>query len=165
MKACEARSDRRHAPAGPRGLTIIECLLAIVIVAMATQALAYVLAGGRVRLEYSEVVLRGVRLGEDLADEILARPYSGSGTSRANWCLDDYDGFEEGPGELADFNGATYDTEDQDCTRRVSVKPDVVSVPELGGFTLVGKRLTVQVVGANGDRATVTRFIAEPYSP
>lgn len=147
------------------GLTMVECLLATVVLAIVGLAMVFVLSSGRARFAYSESALRGVRLGEHLLEEAAARPYSGTGASRSTWCMDDYNGFSDGPKDLADFTGNAYASGDQGFQRTVEVTPSSVAVPQLASFVAAGKVLKVRVDAPDGESWEVVRFVAEPLYP
>ncbi len=145
-----------------RGLTILECLLATVVLVIAVSSLVLVLAAGRTRFTYSENSLHAVRVGEQLIEEIAPRPYFGAGSSRSSWCLSDYDGYTDGPGLLVDAWGASAAPGITGFRRSVTVVAGSVTVPDLGAFTSNGKTVTVTVAGPDGDVCELVRFITEP---
>jgi hypothetical protein len=144
------------------GLTILECLLATAVLAIAGVSTVFVLSAGRSRFAYSDELLRTTRLGEHIIEEVIVRPYFGSGTSRTDWCLDDYRGLVEQPGEVVDAFGTKYSIEDQRFRLTATVEPSAVVVPGLDNFTATGKTVTVRVGLPNGETRQLSRFISEP---
>tara|TARA_R110002073_G_scaffold336260_1_gene531290 strand:+ start:17084 stop:17584 length:501 start_codon:yes stop_codon:yes gene_type:complete len=148
-----------------RGLSILECLIATMILSIVVLSLAPVLSAGRSNLEYGEMSIRGIRIGEHLLEEIHVRDYSAIGSTRKDWGLDDYHGFSDTPGAVTDFAGTLYDMKDQIFTRSVAVNSDSVVLPELGGITVDGKRVTITINGPHDNEWVLTKFIREPHTP
>src|SRR5262249_37748927 len=128
-----------------RALTIVECLLAGLVLTIVALSMGMVISCGGYRFTYSDTSLRGVRLAEHLLEEIVARPYTGTGTSRATWTISDYNGFSDGPNNVADFTGSLYGTTDQVFRRTVTVTSSTTTVPGLGGLVMPGKLVTVHI--------------------
>ena len=158
-------------PPGPpvrrlAGVTLAESLLAMVIVALAVLSISYVTTAGHQHMHHGEMSLRAVRLAEHLMEEIITRPYHGSGGSeRHEYHLDDFDGFQEEPGSLTDFTGTPYSAADQKFTRRVSIDGAAITVDDLDDITIDGKLVTITVERAEGRQWQLTRFIPEPSNP
>jgi hypothetical protein len=144
------------------GLTILECLLAAAVVAIAGISIAFVLAAGRARFDYTDKALRCTRLGEHLLEEVATKPYFGAGAVRRDWCVDDYDGFSDGPEDRLDSLGGTYAEMDREYQREVSVQTASQMVPDFGNFTIAGKLATVRVKSSDGSVYELSRFISEP---
>jgi len=150
------------ARAGLRALTFVECLLALVVLAVASLAAAAATNAGHQQLRSSADRLRAVQLAEHLLDEILIRSYAGvSGGSRADWHIDEYDDFSEAAGSLKDALGAALDDADQVYSRSVSIDSATVTLTELEGAIVQGKQVTVTISGASGIVIPLSRFIAE----
>ena len=149
-------------------MTIVEALLAMTILSIIVLALTYATAAGHQHLRAGETGLRAVSVAEDLIEEILSRPYHGSGgTVRADYHLDDYDGFEEelGEDELTDFTGAAYGEAYQAFGRSATVSEQQHTLAELGGTQVQGKKVTVTVEDGRGQVWTLRRFVPEPAEP
>lgn len=147
------------------GLTLVECMVAMSVLAMAVLGLSYVATAGHQHLKQGEDASRAIRLAEHLMEEIASRQFAGTDAGRANWHLQDFDGFEEDAGDVRDFSGALYETSDQRFSRSVSIVDASVTVAELGNMTLSGKHVTV-TAGLSTDRQwQLTRFFPEPVSP
>lgn len=91
------RADRRQlVPAGPRGLTLMESVIATAVLAVAITAVFGALAAGTVHASRSADELAANIAVEDLMVRVLAdAPHD----------LEDWDGHEERPGELLDADG------------------------------------------------------------
>ncbi len=98
------------------GFTLIEALLASVILAMVVGAVIMPFTAGAANTAQNVRSTLAVNLAQDLMEEILAKPFhdpnsSEAGeTGRSNWDdMDDYDGYSEAEGEIAGFDGVTVD--------------------------------------------------------
>jgi len=95
------------------GITLLETLLAAVVLSMAVGAILMPFSAGARCAEHDARLSVAVSLAEDLMEEILAKAFRDPGggqkkeIGREDWDdLDDYDGFEEPAGTLASFDGA-----------------------------------------------------------
>ena len=102
-----SRTKRRAIPC--RGLTLAECLCALVILPLAVTAISYAVAAGQAQAVEALRRERSAGLAEDLMEEILALPYDPTtddvlGAEEANrWSYDsptDFSGFTEAAGGL-----------------------------------------------------------------
>ncbi len=146
-------------------LTLVECVLAMVVLSIGVLGMVYATTAGHHHLHGSDLQLRAVRLAEHLLEEIHARPYSGSGIGRASFCVDDYDGFSEDPGQVRSFTGELYGDHDQIFSRSVTVTAANETVADLDGASIPGKTVTVTVQDSRGVNWSLSRFICEPISP
>ena len=94
------------------GFTLIEALLASVILAMVVGAVVMPFTAGAANTAQNARSTLAINLAQDLMEEILAKPFhdpdeSEAGeTGRSNWDdMDDYDGYSEGEWEIAGFDG------------------------------------------------------------
>lgn len=154
----------------------MECLLAIVLLAATLLAVISTVTAGQQHVAYADQGLRAVRLAQDLVEEITARAYSEPGgvasfgleageSARPEFDdLDDYDGYTEEPGMLANFRGDRYDAQDQVFRRSVTVADANQDVAALG-TTIGGRTVTVFVQGPKGEQWEFSRFIPEPIAP
>lgn len=158
-----------HPSSPPRrvdlGLTLAECLLAIVVLWVAVLGLSFATTAGHQHLNHGDRMLRAVRLAEHLMEEIQSRPYSGSGIGRPSYHIDDYNGFNEAAGELRDFAGDLYDDADQIFNRSVAITSASQTVGSLDGLTISGKTIVITLEDAAGAQWTLSRFVPEPASP
>lgn len=144
------------------GFTLVEALLAVIILSIAILGLSYATTAGHEQLHQSERTLRATRLAEHLIEEILGKPYTGSGADRASYCLDDYDSFVELPGEIERMTGGLYADVYQGFTREVSVVGDSKTIADYNNVVIVGKTVTVTVTDTNGVTYELNRFIPGP---
>ncbi|MFI4859902.1 MAG: prepilin-type N-terminal cleavage/methylation domain-containing protein [Phycisphaerales bacterium JB063] len=158
------------------GFTLLEVLVASSILAFATLGLVQAVSAGQSQTYDALRRARATALADALLEEVLAKPYADpesetalgpdSGESGRDDFdnLDDYHGFAETAGTLADHSGALYAERFQRFERSVTISPETVSIAELGGGRS-GMRVTVTVTesvdGATGRSWTVTRFVPE----
>lgn len=147
------------------GLMLMECLLAITVLSVAVLGVTYVAVAGQKHLQHSELSVHAIRLAEHLMEEIVSRPYAGSGASRGSWHQLNYHNFTEEPGELEDFTGELYAGLDQQFSRQVTIASTSISVPQLEGITLAGRTVTIVVTHQQGKHWRISQFIPEPVEP
>lgn len=135
------------------------------ILAVAVLGLSQLAAAGHAHLKHGDGSLRAIQLAEHLMEEIASRPYDGSGATRADWCMGDYDGFTQEAGEVTDFAGTPYTGADASFKRWVSLADASAAVPELGGLVLQGRNVTVHVQETQGNTWQITRFIPAAVTP
>ena len=152
-------------PVRRMGLTLVECLLAVLILSVAVLGMSYATTSGHEHLHHSDTRLRAIRVAEHLMEEIQSRPYDGSGGIRSEFCIDDFNGFAEDAGGLADFSNTPYDEEDQAFSRSATVVAANLVVPELENVIIPGKTVTVTVSSMAGSQWVISRFIPEPAAP
>ena len=152
-------------------LTLVECLMASVVLVIAVGALTQAVVAGQMQTADALHRARALGLAEALMDEVLRLPYTDpDGTDgeavRANFDdLDDFDAFSEAVGALNDAGGTAYDAVLQTFTRAVIVAPagggGGISVT---GFAdpVPGLIVTVTVQDAAGETWALTRFREEP---
>jgi prepilin-type N-terminal cleavage/methylation domain-containing protein len=156
-----------------RGLTIVECLIAMTILAVIVLVTCHTLAAGQEHVQYGDRRSAAVRLGRDMLEEIASRPYrdlatptnfgpeAGETARAALNDVDDYHGFNEAAGALSDFAGNAYPTADQGFSRSVTITANTLTVPNLSR-TFTGLSVIVTVRARNGEQWQFTRFIPEP---
>lgn len=100
-----------------RGFTLVEALLAAVILAMAIAAITMPFtAGAQHELEAARRTL-GVTLAQEMMEEVLSKPFYDpngeslcgpeAGETRAGFDnIDDYDGYSEADGQIRSFDGS-----------------------------------------------------------
>ena len=96
------------------GFTLIEALLASVVLAMVVGAVIMPFSTGAANTAQNARSTLAVHLAQDLMEEILAKPFSdpdgseAGETGRSSWDdMDDYDGYSEATGAIAGFDGVT----------------------------------------------------------
>ncbi|XAM00382.1 prepilin-type N-terminal cleavage/methylation domain-containing protein [Phycisphaeraceae bacterium D3-23] len=166
-------------PRRTAGFTLLEVLIASSILAFATLGLVQAVTAGQAQTFDALRRARATALADALLEEVLAKPYADpegattlgpdSGESDRDEFdnLDDYHGFAEAVGALADHAGTVYPTAYQRYERSVTVQQKTVTIAALGGDR-VGMRVTVTVTepatavgGTDGRSWTVTRFVPE----
>lgn len=172
MKRSAHGPRRRTGRAG--GFTLIEALLATTVLAFVVAAMSQTIVAGQMQTYDAMHAGRATALAEALMEEVLVLGYDDPGggqfigpddgeTQREDFDdIDDFHGFEEEAGGLADAAGNVYPDVFQGLTRRVTVTADEVDVP---AFDTARPGLTVTVTvqeGTTGREWTVSRFVPEP---
>lgn len=164
-----AKAHRRPA----RGFTLAEVLLASAILSLATLAVVQAVSAGQSQTLGALKRSRANALADVLLEEILSKPYAdpegqtGFGpdtgeSARADFDnIDDYHGYTEPAGALADHAGQVYSSGYQGFERSVSVVALTNSVADLGGDH-AGVQVTVTVSEPSGRSWVVERFVPEP---
>ena len=158
------------------GFTLIEVLVASSILAFATLALVQAVSAGQSMTIDALRRARGTALADAMMEEVLSKPYAdpqsatGMGpdageTSRALFDnIDDYHGFTEAAGAVADADAVLYGAPHQRYARSVTVEAETLNLALLGGAQ-DGVQVTVTVTetidGGAGRAWTVTRFVPE----
>jgi len=144
----------------------------MVIVPMAVAAIAVAVVAGQGQALAALRQTRASALGESLMDEIAALPYadpSGTSipgpeageTSRSLFDnMDDYHGYTEAAGTLADRASLLYGSEYQGFSRQVTCAAATQTVPGFG--SVEGLSITVTVRDGTETALTITRFVREP---
>ena len=150
-----------------RGFTLVEALLASVILAVAVVAVAQAVAAGQAQSHEAVRTLRGQLLAEAMMEEILATSYADPDTDgetgRANFDdIDDFNGFTQAAGALTDAAGVAYPDTYQRCSIAVTVTSSSTTLTDLGGASYDGKNVVVTVTDLDGRTWTLTRFVVEP---
>lgn len=94
---------QRQSGPGQAGLTLIELVVAIVVIAVGATAVMLLLTTGFRSSADPQLRIKAVELGQSYMDEVFAKPYSDPDTdgetNRENFDdVDDYDGLAEGQG-------------------------------------------------------------------
>ena len=124
-----------------RGLTLLEALLAAVVLAMAAGAILMPFTAGAQSLAQDARSTLAVNLAQDLMEEILTRAFKDPDTAsddalgRANWDdVSDYNGFAEGEWAIACLDGTRVtDAAAVGLSRRVRVESFYVTGQSQGG--------------------------------
>lgn len=135
-----------------RGITLMETLLAAVVLSMTVGAVLMPFTAGARCAEHDARVSVAVSLAQDLMEEILAKPFSDPGggekheTGRGDWDdLNDYDGYEEPAGTIASFDGTlAADPTAVNLSRHVTVEDVYVSGQDTRQAATF-RRVTVEV--------------------
>ena len=153
-------------PQGRRGLTLAECVLALVILSLAVTAIAYAVTAGQMQSAEAMRQSRATMLAEALMEEVLSKPYgapySGAQPARTSFATaGQYNVFSETAGNLRDGVGGLYASEFQRFGRTATVATGTISLSGLGTSTS-GLVITVTVSDAGGAVNTLTRFMVNP---
>ncbi len=156
-----------------RALTLAECLLAITILPFAVAAVAMAIVAGQSQAVEAMRQTRAAVLAEALMEEVLALPYDDPGgasalgpeageTARSLFDnADDFHGYADSAGGVADATGTLYPEPMQRFSRSVACALTAVNVPALGG-AISGLQVTVTVSDDGDAVTTLTRFIVDP---
>ena len=155
-----------------RGLTIVECLIAMTILSLIVLATCDALVAGHQHIHYADRVDSATRLGRDLLEEIVSRPCHDranpthfgpeAGETRSTFNdVDDYQNYSEAAGALADFAGNLYSADDQVFSRSVSVTATSQTIADFGR-TFQGLSVVVTVRSQAGQQWQFSRFVPEP---
>ena len=147
------------------GFTLIEALLASVILAMVVGAVVMPFTAGAANTAQNARSTLAINLAQDLMEEILAKPFSdpdGSEvgeTGRSNWDdMDDYNGYSEAEGAIAGFDGVTVDDPASAAVTRTATVQSVYvfgqSAPDPPTFL----RITVDVRYHGGEVVSLSRL-------
>jgi len=127
MRACRHKS--------PSGITLLECLLAAVILAMTVSAIIMPFAVGAKSAAQDARVTLSIALAQDLMEEIISKSFHDPDetdegeTGRSTWDdMADYDGYFEQAGQITSLDGTLVDEPSSaGLTRRATVQEVYVS--------------------------------------
>lgn len=168
-----ASSAAFRARRGTRAFTLVEVLIASAILSFATLAIVQAVSAGQSQTLDALKRARADALAEVLLEEILSKPYAdpdeagaigpeGDEATRSDFDnVDDYHGYSESAGALADHALTTYPQAYQGFDRSVTVVAVTNSVASLGGDH-TGVQVTVTVSEPSGRAWVVERFVPEP---
>ncbi len=154
---------------------MVEATLATVILGIAVTAIAAALSAGAMQTAESVATRQAGELALAMLEEILVLPYddpqeasalgpeAGESTRSAFDNIDDFHGYAELAGAVADANGVTYPAAYAAFSRSVSM---ATSSLQPTGFTSAVGGLTITVTVSSGQRVMlqVDRFVAAPPS-
>lgn len=139
-------------PASRRGLTLLEALIASVILTGMVIATSAALSSSQQHGQFAEDQVQGALAAEAKLAEILADDY-------ANFLS--YDGAAELAGEMKTAQGVAYPDAFYRIGRKVTAKSETYSFGELGDVN--GVEITVTAFDLEGtDVFTISRFEPEP---
>lgn len=159
---------RRH-PA----LTLLEALMASVLLAVVVTAVSQALLAGQMQSYEALHRARAITLAEALMDEILRLPYDDPDGASAPGPeagesgrglydnIDDFHGFSESAGAVADAAGTLHDGAYQVFSREVTIVADSQTVAGFGS-PLPGLTVTVTVQDDRGTTWAMTHFYPQP---
>jgi len=166
------RTPRRPHRRNGAGLTLLECVAAMVVLSLVLLAVLSTSVAGQQRLSAADRAMTGTRVGRDLLEEVSSMAYKDPGATavfgaepdesgRQTWDdVDDYHGYSEAPGLLRDARGRLYPAESQEYRRSATVVAQTLNLPQLGAVP--GKLVTVTVEHPRGGTWTHARFIPQP---
>lgn len=146
--------------------------MAAAVLAFVVAAITQAVAAGQAQSHQILHEVRAVSLAEAMMEEVLAAPYedpdgassegpdSGENSRDLFDNADDWDGYTESPGTLADHAGAAYPEPFQVFTRSVTAKYQTVNLPTLGQCS--GLQVVVTVRDSHDRAWTISRFVPEP---
>lgn len=147
-----SRNDRTRA-GGSRAFTLLEALIASVIMALTVTAVAMALGSGRQHAMEARDQLQAGLAAEALMAEILAAEYAD---------LPSYDGHNEAPGTMVTFDDQPYPETFYRVGRRAAVVERTVEIPDLG-VKVLGQDIAVEAYDVDGRVIlTLSRFVPEP---
>ena len=144
------------------GVSLVECLLALLLLSWGAVGVGAVVSSSHQHLASSDAIAMATGLADDLLEEIISRPYGSAGSTRATFGIDDFDGFAEASGGLADAWGQPYDELEQCFGRRVTVTPASMTLDDLAGHVVVGRAVTVSVTLGDRPPLELSRFVVDP---
>lgn len=156
-----------------QGFTLVEVLFASAVLAFVVAGLTQTIVSGQAHTYNALHEERALSLAEALMEEVLALPYTDRGgdttpgpdggepTRDRFDGIDDFDGYTEAAGSLADPAGVLYPALFQRFSRSVEAAYGTTELTRFGG-TRRGIAVTVTVEEAGGRQWAISRFIAEP---
>jgi hypothetical protein len=155
---------RRH----KKALTLVEALMATLILATVAVAVTHAIVAGQMQVYDAGHRAAAMELAEALMDEVVRLPYQdpggGAEAGRADFDnLGDYHGFTESAGSLTDVNGVAYAGKYQVFSRTISVVSASRSVAGFGA-PFLGVNITVMVTDAAGTTWALDQFVPEPVN-
>lgn len=169
------RFSHRKRRWAPRGVSLVEAVLASVVLSIAVAAVATALVAGTQQSYLAVDYRRATELADAMMEEILALPYddpNGASTpgpeagesTRADFDnIDDYHNYGESAGAIVDKTGNSYPTEYDSFARSVTV---ALGTQQPTGFTQAVSGVTIAItISLNGETATnLSRFAPAPPS-
>jgi hypothetical protein len=154
------------------GFTLLEALIASVVLSMAVVAISTAVTTGHMQNGYALHGQRASRLAEEMLEYICSLSYSdphdgsligkssGENTRFAYDNIGDWQPYSDGPGGLTDMANVAYPDEYQEFRRDVTVWTETVAVGPLGNIT--GLWVKVTVTDKTGNSWAVQRFVPSP---
>ncbi len=154
------------------GFTLVEALVAAVILLIGVMAISVAVSSGQMQMYHAVHAQRGAQLAGELMARVLALPYfdpdgaSAPGPEVGETSVldfdnaDDFHGYSQAPGQVRDVAGNLYPASFQVFSRSVTVEYGSESVPGLGN-PIPGLTVTVTVQDSKGLTWTSTRFVRE----
>lgn len=170
---CATRQGSRYARRMSHGFTLLEVLMASVVLSMAVAAISQAVISGQTHAYESLHRMHSAALGQALMEEVTALPYptiepgapghvAAPGSRSLYDSMDDFDGYVEATKQLKDQTGRDYDAAYQGFNRKVTVKTKTLSIAPLGDVP--GLEIVVNVIDARGTSWDIVRFMPRPAS-
>ncbi|MCC6679763.1 MAG: prepilin-type N-terminal cleavage/methylation domain-containing protein [Phycisphaeraceae bacterium] len=162
------RSDHCHRHNG--GFTLPEVLLASAVLLFIVAAFTQAVVSGQMHVYEAIHQVRATALAEAMMDEVLSKPYddpdgaSAAGPEKGEDDrdefdnADDFDGYSEDPGAVADFAGELYGQPYQVFSRSVAA---TYTTRNMLGQDIDGLLITVIVTDQRGRTWTISRFVPQ----
>jgi len=141
-----------HASRNNRGLTLLEALIASVILTGMVLATAAALSSTQQNGQFAEDLVQGALAADAKMAEILADDYAN---------FQSYNGIDEAPGTMKTAQGAAFPISFYRIGRRVSVVSKRLTFGGLGGYFIDGLQITITAY----DPAGVTLFTESRFAP
>lgn len=136
-----------------RGFTLLEALVASVIMSLTVTAVAMALGGGRQHALEAKDQLQAGLAAEALMAEILAADYAD---------LITYDNHDEAPGSMVTYDDSPYPESYYRIGRRAVVVETMIEIGALGA-KIKGMDIAVEAYDLDGRVIlTLSRFVPEP---
>jgi len=142
----------RRSGLGRGGFTLLEALIASVVLALIVLAVAAAVTGGQQSSYEGRKMVLAAMAGDDLLSDLSALPFDELGA---------FDGYTQAVGSIATVAGRPYPASYTPLGRRVVVEQVRLLEPETGA-RIDGKRLVVEVFDAQRVVASVEAFRPEP---
>jgi len=146
--------------------------MASAILAFAVSAISYAISAGQAQTHDALHEMRATSLAEAMLEEVVSLPYvdpqgaltigpdAGESNRQAFDNCDDFDGYTEDLGEVADAEGVAYSSDYAAFSRTIDATYGSVNIAALGG-AVAGLTVTVTVTDERGRSWQAIRFIAE----
>lgn len=143
------RTPRNH-----RGLTLLEALIASVILTGMVLATAAALSSTQQNSQFAEDQVQGALAADAKMAEILADEYAN---------FRSYNGLDEAPGTMKTAQGTAFPISFYRIGRRVSVVQQQLSFGGFDGYSITGLEITVTTYDPAGVTLfTESRFVPQP---
>lgn len=165
---CGAEARKPVPQAG--GFTLVECLVAAVLLTVAALSVSSALIAGGQASRQAVTSQRAAELINEMHERISSLPYhdpqgggdtagpeSGETTAMLFDNMDDFHGYVESPGQIKDAAGVLFPAEYQRFTRSVTAAYENRTISGLGG-TVDGLNVTVTVTDPSGGSTSVSQF-------
>ncbi|MCH2147704.1 MAG: hypothetical protein MK073_07810 [Phycisphaerales bacterium] len=145
--------EHNRSTLAPRGLAMMEVMIAIGILTVAIAAITTAIVAGQRQSVVAKQVIVGAVASESLMSQISAEPYE---------AIDSWNGYREEVGEMTALSGSPLKGYFSLLGRFVKVEDGEVLINELE-INIVGKNITVITFNqVNEAVSELTKFVPEP---